>query len=55
MTDLPLRCGYCNRTPEQWVRSPHGRPYCPSCGAIPAAYQRTFEQGSPVVTSVNHD
>jgi len=43
--DLPDRCGYCGWRamvgPDGWRRSPHGRPYCPDCGAIPHDYQRS--------------
>lgn len=42
--DLPDQCGYCGWRPikeQGWRRTPHGRPYCPDCRAIPYDYQRS--------------
>ncbi|MFC5135474.1 MULTISPECIES: hypothetical protein [Haloferacaceae] len=38
-TDL-VQCGYCHRTIKRYARTPHGRRYCPDCGAIKAEDQR---------------
>lgn len=49
-SNLPLRCGYCGyaiveQTERAWRRTPHGRPYCPRCKAIPADWQGKPRQG----------